>query len=122
MHAAQYRLVPGAPGHVDTLRRSPRSVRDDRSRHRAPAGHRSLTTTAASHAIGRPRGPPTPGVSTRLGLTNVLPLGPAITAWPRALPLRYLGHDKNHSVQPLSHVPGLGLPVMITGSPGSSSL
>ncbi len=65
---------------------------------------------------------PAAGASTVLGLTNALPCGPATTASCSALPLTYWRHGKNHSVQPLSHVPGRGLPVTITGSPGASSL
>ena len=55
------------------------------------------------------------------GSTNVLPAGPACTAWCRALPLRYCGQLRNHSVQPLSQVPDLGLPTIVMGSPGTAS-
>ena len=54
-------------------------------------------------------------------LTNVLPSGPACTAWCRALPRRYLGQLRNHSVQPLSQVPDFGLPTIVMGSPGTAS-
>jgi len=56
------------------------------------------------------------------GSTNVLPAGPACTAWCSALPLRYCGQLRNHSVQPLSQVPDLGLPTIVMGSPGTASL
>jgi DNA-binding NarL/FixJ family response regulator len=59
---------------------------------------------------------------TAEGLTNVLPSGPATTAWPSALPCRYLFQGRNHWVQPLSKVPARGLPVIVTGSPGTSIL
>jgi NAD(P)-dependent dehydrogenase (short-subunit alcohol dehydrogenase family) len=55
------------------------------------------------------------------GSTNVLPPGPACTAWCRALPRRYWGQLRNHSVQPLSQVPPLGLPTIVMGSPGTAS-
>ena len=56
------------------------------------------------------------------GSTNVLPAGPARTAWCSALPRRYWGQLRNHSVQPLSQVPGFGLPLIVMGSPGTASL
>ena len=54
------------------------------------------------------------------GLTNVLPPGPASTAWFSALPRRYCGQLRNHSVQPLPQVPACGLPTMVMGSPGTA--
>ena len=56
------------------------------------------------------------------GFTNVLPPGPACTAWCSALPLRYRGQLRNHSVQPLSQVPPFGLPTIVMGSPGTARL
>src|SRR5205085_12637726 len=56
------------------------------------------------------------------GSTNELPSGPAWTAWCSALPPTRSFHERNHTVQPLSHVPPRGLPVMLTGSPGNASL
>jgi DNA-binding NarL/FixJ family response regulator len=57
-----------------------------------------------------------------LGLMNVLPPGPASTASFSALPWRYLSHGRNHWVHPLSNTPARGLPVTVTGSPGTSIL
>ena len=56
------------------------------------------------------------------GVTNVLPAGPASTASCSALPWRYCGQLRNHSVQPLSQVPPFGLPTMVMGSPGTARL
>ena len=61
-------------------------------------------------------------VGNALGLTNVLPPGPASTASSSALPCRYLSHGRNHWVHPLSNVPARGLPLTVTGSPGTSIL
>ena len=56
------------------------------------------------------------------GLTNVLPCGPACTASPSALPLRYCDQGRNHSVQPSSHLPAAVLLVTVMGSPGMDML
>ena len=56
------------------------------------------------------------------GETNVLPCGPAITAWPSALPFRYCDQVRNHSVQPSSHLPAAVLLVTVIGSPGMDML
>lgn len=56
------------------------------------------------------------------GLTNVLPPGPASTASCSALPCRYCGQLRNHSVQPLSQAPPFGLPTIVMGSPGTARL
>src|SRR5215469_17770560 len=52
------------------------------------------------------------------GLMNVLPPGPASTARWVALPPRYWFQSRNHSVQPSSQLPALGLLVIVIGSPG----
>src|SRR5215216_1670565 len=54
--------------------------------------------------------------------TNELPLGPACTAWCNALPSRSSDQLRNQTVQPSPHVPARGLPVIVTGSPGTASL
>jgi len=56
------------------------------------------------------------------GSTKVLPSGPASTAMCNALPLANWFHAMNHWVHPLSQVPARGLPVIVTGSPGTSML
>src|SRR5215469_563810 len=56
------------------------------------------------------------------GLTSELPVGPATTASPVALPWSHCGQEMNHWVQPLPAVPGRGLPRTVTGSPGCSIL
>ena len=56
------------------------------------------------------------------GFTNVEPCGPATIASPSAEPDSSWFQDRNHSVQPLSQVPGRGLPVIVIGSPGTASL
>jgi DNA-binding NarL/FixJ family response regulator len=71
---------------------------------------------------GAPSGAGAAAAGTDEGLTNVLPPGPASTASSSALPSRYLFHGRNHMVQPLSHTPARGLPVTVTGSPGTSIL
>src|SRR5450759_3334790 len=55
------------------------------------------------------------------GSTNVLPFGPTRTASCSALPRRSSRQDRNHTVQPLSQVPPRGLPLIVTGSPGTAS-
>ena len=52
------------------------------------------------------------------GSTNVLPEVPACTATPSALPFRYCGQVRNHSVQPSSHLPAAVLAVTVIGLPG----
>jgi hypothetical protein len=52
------------------------------------------------------------------GLTKLLPCGPAMTAMWVALPARYCDQDRNHWVQPSSHLPAFGLLVIVIGSPG----
>ena len=56
------------------------------------------------------------------GETNVLPCGPACTASPVALPFRYCVQDRNHWVQPSSHLPAAVLAVTVIGSPGMDML
>jgi hypothetical protein len=60
-------------------------------------------------------------VRSDAGFTSVLPFGPARTALCSALPRHRARHDRNHTVQPLSQVPPRGLPVIVTGSPGTAS-
>jgi hypothetical protein len=56
------------------------------------------------------------------GFTKAEPLGPATTASCSAEPATSWFQVRNHSVQPLSQVPGRGLPVIVIGSPGTASL
>lgn len=53
---------------------------------------------------------------------NVLPCRPARVASCSALPRTHLFQGRNHMVQPLSQVPARGLPVIVTGSPGTAIL
>ena len=62
------------------------------------------------------------GAGSEAGFTKVLPSGPALTASPSALPFRYSGQLRNHSVQPSSHLPAFVLLVMVIGSPGTAML
>ena len=56
------------------------------------------------------------------GRTSLLPWGPTRTALCRALPRSHRRHGRNHIVQPLPQVPARGLPVIVTGSPGTAML
>src|SRR5215208_5401030 len=53
--------------------------------------------------------------------TNRLPFLPARTTRCNALPFTKSGQDRNHTVHPLPHVPALGLPSTVTGSPWTAS-
>ena len=54
------------------------------------------------------------------GRTRVLPSGPTRTAFFRALPFHSSFHERNHAVQPSSHLPRLGLPVTVEDSSRSA--
>src|SRR5260221_1158913 len=77
---------------------------------------------AACYTGPWPRCPAIGGAWTVLAATNELPAGPARTAACSALPASNWLHDKNHCVQPASHVPATRLPVTITGSTSNSRL
>ncbi len=94
--------------HVTSRRRSPGDVWPSRARELP--------------GFEVPRGEVAADEVTVDGSTKVLPVGPAMTAWCSALPLRNSGQLRNHWVQPLSQTPPRGLPMTVTGSPGSAIL
>src|SRR5258708_35827268 len=100
-------------------------LRQSDARHGAPFGWRCpADAQPAREFLGAdvPSGAVAVDAVTVAGLTNVLPFGPAITASCTALPWRSCGQVTNHSVQPLSHLPPLGLPLTVTRSPGTAIL
>src|ERR1700737_404811 len=54
------------------------------------------------------------------GFTKELPDGPVCTASCSALPATSWFQVRNHTVHPSSHFPATGLPLIVTGSPGTA--
>src|SRR4029450_8981644 len=90
--------------------------------HRAVIDGRQLGSASAFPGLDVPMGAVAWGGRRAARSTNVLPLGPASTAWCNALPSRSSDQLRNQTVQPSPHVPARGLPVIVTGSPGTASL
>src|SRR3954447_9278774 len=93
------------------------TARSDRPRPVHQRRHLASVLTPSPYGLARPR-----GRARARGLTNSLPLGPVRTALLSALPRQYLRQGRNHMVQPLSHWPERGLPLIFTGSPGTAIL